>query len=95
MALGEATIGEDGLKGNEGGGCGCSKNVLLLAFLNKFCWSASSNIFSILLGCLKKGMKDFVSPLPNIPRPFFFTSALLLSDTCNNENWTNKYFRKY
>ena len=50
------------------------------------CWSTSPNIFSILLGSLKRGINDLVSACFNIPRPFF-SLELLFSDPYDIDCW--------
>ena len=79
-ALGEVTLGEETLGGTGVGTFGVSEGVGGLRNILFCCsLSASPNIFSILLGSLKSGIKECVS------RPFFFFSfAFFLSVPYNN-----------
>ena len=82
--LGEGALGEATLGGTKGGVLGCSGGVGGLTV--NFCCSLSKspNIFSMLLGSLKRGMNELVSACLNFPNPFFFLSfVLFLSGSCN------------
>lgn len=80
---GEGALGEAALGGIKGGVLGCSGGVGGLKGSTCCSLSNSPNIFSMLLGSLKRGMKELVSPCFSFPRPFFFFSfVLLLSESC-------------
>lgn len=84
-ALGEGGLGEATLGGTTGGVFGSSGGVGGLTTSCCCCCcslSKSPNIFSMLLGSLKRGMKELVSPCFSFPRPFFFSFVFLLSESC-------------
>ena len=82
-ALGDGALGEAGLGGAKGSVLGCSTGVEGLTDSSCCSLSKSPKIFSMLLGSLKRGMKELVSPCLSFPRPFFFLSfVLLLSASC-------------
>lgn len=81
-ALGEGGLGEATLGGTKGGVFGRSGGVGGLIASTCCSLSKSPNIFSMLLGSLKRGMKELVSPCFSFPIPFFFSFVLLLSESC-------------
>lgn len=80
--LGEGGLGEATLGGTKGGVFGRSGGVGGLIASTCCSLSKSPNIFSMLLGSLKRGMKELVSPCFSFPTPFFFSFVLLFSESC-------------
>lgn len=81
-ALGEGALGEATLGGTKGGVLGLSGGVGGLIASTCCSLSKSPNIFSMLLGSLKRGINELVSPCLSFPRPFFFSFVFLLSESC-------------
>lgn len=80
--FGEGGLGEATLGGTKGGVLGRSGGVGGLIASTCCSLSKSPNIFSMLLGSRKSGMKELVSPCFSLPGPFFFSFELLLSESC-------------